>query len=274
MVLGYQEQLEQVHIYIDRFPLSKQGTFLLTHLHSDHVRIPKRFQYPIATTSPSILVSLFPHVTTTPLDLDTWYTTLSGVSYFVLRTEHAPFSCGFYFPSLGILYLGDGKMTSTLLDHVPRHLDRLLIVYDALFEDIPLGTDTQCETLCYAMYRYKTLYCRHYGILYYVSKCMSRIRFRLHSTVPQRVRLFAQLLDLVDDTSGYTLVGPGYTGVQVVPSTLWFRDKVLVDSTRVYQDGLFYRVFVNCHSSQSEIRYWKHQLPQHYTFQPLDTRPL
>jgi hypothetical protein len=273
---GYQEQLERAGIYIDYFPVGrKQGTFLLTHLHSDHVRIPSTFEHSIATTSPSILVELFPHVVATQLQLGTWGHTEKGIPYFVLPTEHAPFSCGFYFPTLHIFYLGDGKMTDTLLTYVPRHLDHLTIVYDALFEDTAFGTeDAQCDTLCYALYHYKTLYCRHYGILYYVSKCMSGIRFHIHPTVPRRVYLFARSLDLVDERSEYVLVGPGYQGMQVVPTTLWFRNHIPFDPTYIHPDGMFQRVFINCHSSQQEIRYWKDQVPPQYEFQPLVTRPL
>ena len=267
------------NIYIDYFPEKTHTTnalFLLTHVHSDHMSIPKKFRGTIYTASPaSVVAAVVPWARCVVVDVDSWQSTDNGVQYYVFNTWHAPYSCGFLFPHTTppILYLGDGRMTNELLSVVPRHLStNINIMYDALLETHVDLTDPGCKYICRALEAVPRLQCVHYGILWNIATC-TNYRFQLHHTVSPLVATVARHMGLVDDESNYCIVGRHYNGSRVLPSTLWF----IVDKSRtidqIHYDGDFVRVFAVNHSIYSEITHWKDVCAQH-TFVPIPTRPI
>lgn len=282
-----QKKLTRSRIYIDIFRTRDIGTHLLTHLHTDHARIPKTFRSEIWSTTPELVHELHPQVKTRLLVPGQWYWTYNGVPYRVLRTDHAPWSCGFYFPTLHILHLGDGQMTKQLCASVPCHYNQvapLYILYDGLLQDYPLPvTNVPCDVLCYALWHFRTVRCVHYGILATLQQCVPSLTFRLDTTVGPTVCAAAHALKMVDDSSLFLLVGSSSsnnstTRVELVPSTMWFyrRSKLglHVDPSRIYQDGRLRRVFVNGHATQAQVEQWKQRFATpSYVLLPAVTRP-
>ena len=170
-------------IYIDVFPTKVQSsksicTYFLTHLHTDHFEIPKSFCGDIYTTSPSTIVAAFLPNTCSrvyTLKFNTVYKTLyHNIEYEPFRTVHTPFSCGFLFPSLNIVYFGDSRLTYSLLQKVSKQLP-CTVLYDGLFENITFQGEenhTLMRTVLYTL-PCSAIRCVHYGILSYIRFCLA-----------------------------------------------------------------------------------------------------
>ena len=272
--------LREFGVHIDLFPKndhrSEDTTYLLTHIHKDHIQIPKTFCGTIVTTSPTELVNLFlPNVCCTiqMISIGGTYSTLTHLRYTVFSTEHAPYSCGFFFPTLQLLYLGDGRVSTITLMNIrelkPRH-----IMYDGLFENVDLCGREDTTILKDTLHTVKAIYCVHYGILWYIKKFVPNILFRCdeNSLNPLLLRTL-KLLNLYDSTSKYILLGPtcNLHIPHILPSALWFIvNKKNIQKT--YTFGFVTRVFASCHSTPSHIN--KLRSISSHTLEPIKTRPL
>jgi hypothetical protein len=233
-------------------------TFILTHMHSDHMSISQRFSHPIYTLIPlRILQPLYPAVLFIQCVENQRYGTRDGSTYFSLfRTQHTAYSCGILFPR--VLYLGDGRMDRTLLETLRG--TTLTIVYDPIFEEYPfLETVSPCRLLASALAQVPVLKCVHHGILYFLSLCSSLV-FRPDASLPPLTRIVLEDLGLLDEHSPYTLVGRSFSGPHVVASAMWHVIHEL-DPRCIFKAKGAYRVFLSCHAGPGQIKEWKTQLP-------------
>ena len=274
--------LQHYDIYIDKFPakdhLSSTCTFFLTHLHTDHFAIPLSFCGDIYTTSPlSVVTDFLPNTccSVCVLAYDTTYTTHHhNIEYRAFHTYHTPSSCGFLFPTLDLIYLGDGRMTRALMQNVPKSI--CTILYDGLFENsIVRGKEdytllrSVLETL-----PYRAIRCVHYGILSYIKACINTITFRIdEGTVPLLIQRFIHYIGLYDENSEFIIIGPGSTyKTYILPSAMWFVTHQK-DISTYHLDGDIVRIFASCHATPTQIQTWKSTFSEHH-FIPITTRPI
>ena len=255
------QTLERNYIAIDTWAVlyPAETTFLLTHVHTDHANIPKGFRHLIYASTQT--ESLFDHRAVRPILLpEHWYDTHHpNIPFKVVKTFHTIDSIGFLFPTLAVLFIGDGLVPSWPMVHRP-----LTIIYDGLYEHVhlPSPTVTQtCQQIQAALQQTPVLQLVHHGILSFLESC--RTKFRMHHTLSPLVRKTAELLQLVDHESPYVLVGRTYTLTpRVVPSSYWFtRQHPPVDLFVTHVDGDLRRVFCSLHALGSDTRRWKAALP-------------
>lgn len=263
------ERLREVHgICIDLFGAAtyadlEEPTFLLTHMHSDHMNIPQHFPHVIHTLIPlGMIVPLFKNVRFIQCTEHQLYKSAT-TTFQLFRTHHTAYSCGILFPGERVLYIGDGRMCDVFLGQTERlfrtypSVTAWTIVYDPIFEDFPfLQTVSPCALLTHVLTtRLPVLKCVHHGILFFLSQCSS-LTFRPDRTLPALTKTILASLDLLDENSTLLLVGRNYTGKHVVASAMWhviYR----MDPRCIYQAGGCYRVFLSCHALPYEIRKWK-----------------
>ena len=267
--------LETNFISIDSWsPLvPEKTTFLLTHVHTDHADIPKTFAFPVYSSVTS--GHLMEHRMLDPcLVPGRWYQThLYHIPFRVVDTVHCVDSIGFLFPTLSIMFIGDGTVPTFPL-HTP-----LTVIYDDLYEHIDRDVPSQRDS-CTLIRRTLESTCPvlqvvHHGILsFFVQSC--GMKFRLHSSLPVLVQKTALFMELEDTESPYLLVGRTYTDTQrIVPSSQWFMyqssEKVLYHD--VIPDGDKLRVFCNMHALGVQVRQWRHTYP-YIHFVPMISKAL
>ena len=285
------ECLNQHDIYIDRFPVgdhtNSYSTFLLTHLHTDHFYIPDQFCGQLCTTSPISIVTMFlPNdcCSVRLLVYNNSYTTKKGINFQPFRTRHTPYSCGFIFPSLNIIYFGDGRLTQSMHQYMPLTTDiSYTILYDGLFENKVIYGHEDHSILSHILLSptltdtYFAIRCVHYGILSYIKYCTQdfNIRFRIdYASVPLMIQKFIHHIDLYDANSKFIIIGPtkSYTHY-ILPSAMWFY--IYHKDVSIYhQDNNILRVFASCHALPSQIKEWKEKYNNVHKFHPIVTRPL
>jgi hypothetical protein len=280
--------LQTKQIYIDQFLPSdhteSDSTFLLTHLHTDHFYIPDSFCGDIYTTSPlSIVTSFLPNTCCFVIVLvygQIYKTKKYNIPYFAFPTSHTPFSCGFIFPSLNIIYFGDGRMSTSLLKYVPTYKPSQTIIYDGLFENKKVhGTEdhTLLQSILTTL-QYRAVRCVHYGILSYIKRYTKNIRFRIdYTTVPLLIQKFIHYIGLYNAESEYIIIGHNSTEYTeyILPSAMWFvvNEKDISKYHYTNKRNIL-RVFVSCHSIPKEIKNWKTKFQDMHTFVPVVTRPI
>jgi hypothetical protein len=255
------EILERHFIAIDTWaPLFPEDTtFLLSHVHTDHANIPKMFK-PVVYASIATK-TLIRHTSVWSVLLPgQWYRTQqTHIPFQVVDTMHTIDSIGFYFPSLAVLYLGDG------IEPVIPCNRSLTVIYDALYEHIDHDTPTVAQT-CTLIQETLANRCRvlqvvHHGILSFIARC-NPTTFRIHSSVPPLVQNTARYLGMVDDDSPYLLVGRAYTETQrIVPSSYWFVRDPSVDTYSVHDDGNKLRIFCSLHALGRDVKDWYTKYP-------------
>ena len=262
-------RLREVHgICIDLFGAAsyadlKHPTFVLTHMHSDHMNIPQKFPHPIYTLIPRHIIG--PLYTNVHFIECTEHHVYQGAttSFQLFRTQHTAHSCGIFFPEEHVLYIGDGKMCDAFLGQTERMFRAYppaipwTIVYDPIFEDFPfLSTVSPCSLLTHALTTlHPVLKCVHHGILFFISQCSS-LKFRADSTLSALTTTILASLGLLDANSAFLLVGRKYKGEHVVASAMWHVIYEM-DPRCIYQTGECYHVFLSCHAIPSEINKWK-----------------
>ena len=256
------ETLERNHIYIDSFQALRpaQATFLLSHMHTDHARIPKRFAYSVYASELAGL--LCDHQALRPILRPgcSYRTHLSHFPFQVLATRHTLESIGFLFPTLCVLYMGD--CTDSIIPSIPRPLT---VIYDALYEHVTRPLPTMAQTCALIRSELETCPCLqlvHHGILTFIAgSCPTR--FRLHPSVPPLVRQTAHHLHVVDEQSPYLLVGRGYTttDIRIVPSSYWFMRDVQRDPFVAHTCGSLVRIFCTLHARSDDIQTWRTSSP-------------
>ena len=268
-------------IFIDTFTRhalssTECPTFILTHMHSDHMTVSQSFSEPIYTLVPlAILGPLYPTVQFVHcVENQTYYT--PSTSFRLFRTHHTAYSCGVLFPEQRVVYLGDSRMCDVLLRQTERFIgtssEHWTIVYDPIFEHFPfLETTSPCSLLTYALRTYHpVLKCVHHGILFFLSLCSS-LKFRADPTLPPVTRTIMEDLGLLDPASTYTLVGRKYSDTHVVASALWHviygMNPGCIYETKTGSASC-YHVFLSCHAIPAEIRTWRKRFPT-YAFEPL-----
>ena len=275
------ETLERHCIAIDTWSVlvPSETTFLLSHLHTDHASMPKRFRYPVyaSVVTGALLLGADRHAMLQPvLEPGRWYRTHHHhIPFRVCSTLHTLESIGFYFPTLCVLYMGD--CTRSIIPAVERPLS---IIYDGLYEQVayPLPTiEHACTTIKKTLStRCPVLQLVHHGILSFIST-HCHMRFRLHASVSRLVERAATHLDIIDPSSPYLLVGRTYeedAGDRIVPSSFWFMRKgTPVDPFVPHVDGPKIRVFCTLHATATDIAGWRTTNP-HAHFEPLVTRPM
>jgi hypothetical protein len=270
--------LQLNHIFIDcwkRRGTDVIGDYFLTHFHTDHDTIPRTFPHPVWTSYPALLDD---RVRTCRLQSDVLAHTLrSTIPFIPFQMHHTFESIGLWFPTLYVLYLGDGRMSDQLLHRFQQQLQvPHTIVYDALMEnEAPyLFPSDTCSLLTTQLSVCPALQCVHHGILQYLYRC-KQIRWRMHSSVNNITQHWLRRKSMYDPDSPFLLVGFPCTDeiVRVVPSLLWFVIHPEKNPSEVHLDGLRYRIFCSMHASHTEITTWKAALPA-CTFEPLPTRPL
>jgi hypothetical protein len=264
------EILEKNYIAIDSWsPLFPTlTTFLLSHVHTDHANIPKTFKQIVYASDTTQTLISHPAVRSV-LTPGCWYRTHRyHLPFKVVNTMHTVDSIGFYFPSLSVLYLGDG------IEPVIPHNCPLTVIYDALYEHVDRDAPSVSESCSLIQEilskRCPVLQVVHHGILSFIAQSC-RTTFRLHSSLPALVRSTAHYLDLVDTNSPYLLVGRAYTATKrVVPSSYWFIQDPLIDLFGTYDDGDKIRVFCTLHALGRDITQWYQEYPYVY-FEALET---
>jgi hypothetical protein len=253
--------LTEHYISIDKWnPLfPDKTTFLLTHLHSDHVNIPTQFEFVIYTSQvveaiweekpPCVHASLIP---------GRWYKTFtSQIPFRVLQLNHTVESIGFLFPTLSILYLGDSLDMPPDIDH----RQSLHVIYDGIFEHIRMRTPTPDQS-CQLIHTILGTYCQklklvHHGILSFLQTCGAQ--FSLHDTISPMIKEIVILLNMYRASSPFMLVGSAYKGECIVPSSNWFftKGKHVADIEDVASDGLYHRVFCTLHATGEHVQEWR-----------------
>lgn len=273
------ETLEKHFIAIDTWSVlfPSETTFLLSHMHTDHASIPRRFQSPVyASVRTGVLLRSHERhdMIRTVLEPGHWYrTNHHHIPFRVCSTVHTFESIGFYFPTLSVLYMGD--CTHSI---IPDDIQSLSIIYDGLYETVeyPLPTiEHACATIKETLStRCPVLQLVHHGILSFLST-HCHMTFRLHASAPLLVQRAAQHLGIIDPRSPYLLVGRTYdTGDRIVPSSFWFMRKgTPVNPFVAHVDGPKIRVFCTLHATAADIAGWRAAHP-HAHFEPLVTRPL
>ena len=267
--------LSSHNIYIDKFPPGDHrfstSIFLLTHLHTDHFKIPKMFCGDIFTTSPTIIVQdMLPNTCCNvhTLQYNKEYMTKSEQVLIPFRTQHTPFSCGFIFPKLKIIYLGDGRMTMHISQYVPIDTP-MTILYDGLYENHPIiGLEPRIVLrTIFETYTCSALYCVHYGILSYIKAHDITLKFRIDETsVHPLLQFFIRYIDMYDANSPYIIIGKSAISTYlnyILPSSMWYIKKQK-NINMIYKDGSAIRIFASCHAMPLQIKRWKHEwFPMH-----------
>lgn len=262
------EALERNHISIDTWaPLfPEKTTFLLTHVHTDHANIPKKFTHPVYTSYQTRCIWHHPALQCV-LHPGQWYRTrYTCIPFLVLSTEHTFESIGFLFPTLHILYMGD--CMCSIIPSIPRNL---IVVYDGLYEHVTTLFPTMQESCCLIKQALDTtcpvIQIVHHGILSALSS-HCKLTFRIDTaSVPDIVQKAADALHMVNKNSPYLLVGRMYTnGPRIIPSSYWFmyknREKVVRDPFKIHSDGAdILRVFCCLHTRSQDIKSWKQMHP-------------
>ena len=267
------ETLERHHIAIDAYrPLfPDETTFLLTHLHADHANIPAGFTGVVYASVATGALASIPQVRAI-LEPGGWYRThRHHLPFRVVDTAHTPESIGFFFPTLAVLYVGDGTVPSFPLYR------SLTVVYDGLHEAFERPVPTMRESCALILRALRTtcpiLQATHHGILGFL-KSSCGISFRLHASLPPLVRRTARYLDMVDDQSEFTLVGRSYAATErVVPSSFSFLEDDGIDAFAAYADGDKIRVFCSLHASSRDIQAWRRDYP-FILFEPMKSRAI
>jgi hypothetical protein len=263
--------LERHFIAIDTWSVlfPDQTTFLLSHLHTDHADIPKSFKFPVYAFDAMDELLILPMVRAV-LRPNSWYRTHKHhIPFKVCKTMHTADSIGFYFPSLSVLFMGDGVQSI-----IPPIQRPLTIVYDGLYENIQRPVPTTLQA-CAHIQKLLTSQCTvlqlvHHGILSFIASSCHTM-FCLHPSTPVLVQNTARYLKIVDDSSPFMLVGRSYhDGPCIVPSSYWFMRDPLIDLFSMYREGDKLRVFCTLHALPEEIKSWKSLYPYAH-FEPLST---
>jgi hypothetical protein len=234
-------------------------TFLLSHVHTDHANIPKSFKQVVYASIATKTLINHPAVQSTLLPGQWYRTNQTQIPFQVVDTMHTVDSIGFYFPTLSVLYLGDG-IEPVIPDNRP-----LTVIYDALYEHVDRPTPSISQSCALIQSTLSTkchvLQVVHHGILSFIARCHPT-RFRLHSSLPLLVQNTAHYLDMVDEKSPYLLVGRSYTMTQrIVPSSYWFVRDDSVDTYSVQTDGDKLRIFCSLHALGRDVAAWHVQYP-------------
>jgi hypothetical protein len=261
-----EKNLVAIDMWSPLFPA--RTTFLLSHVHTDHANIPQRFVHTVYASETTQTLLDHPAVQSV-LVPGCWYRThLYHHPFKVVDTMHTMDSIGFYFPTLSVLYLGDG-----IVPIIP-HNQSLTVVYDALYEGFTRAAPSAAQSCVLIRETLQTkcpvLQVVHHGILSFIAQSC-RTTFRLHASVPRLVRKAAEYLGLVDAASPYLLVGRAYTDtVRIVPSSYWFIRKPLIDLHVIHEDGDRLRVFCTLHALGRDISQWHTDYP-YICFEALET---
>ena len=276
------EWLEERGVYIDSFRTTrdhKTATYLLSHYHTDHHRVPKQFSSAIHchyALAPLLATTTRSYVFLVPGDT---YRTVDGSTHYIpIAVEHSFESLGFWFPEWNVLFIGDGFLGPSVLgDAAAWNRLPLTVLYDDLMEPIqncPMKTQCQRLVRTFEIHGTRALATAHHGILYYVSLCRPDIRWQLHGTVDERTRRWVEILGLEDPYSTYLLVGRACTDrVCIYPSSGWFIRNPEHDKRTPHVDGNKIRIFCSLHATGDDIRQWKETF-SNWCFQPLSHRPL
>jgi hypothetical protein len=254
--------------------------YFLTHMHSDHLRIPKSFggRHVWVPAAIQTLGVVIPGSNVRYLTPGIWYhTEQSATAFTVFAVYHTFESLGVWFPALGVVYVGDGYIPDPVIQSLAASGRLHTVVYDALLEGSDLVVPCHESGLrllrAFGTSGVQTLECVHHGILQYLQTHLA-VRWRLHTTVAPLTRDWARLRGMEDPESPYLLVGKTYTGKRILPSLLWFAMEPLTrDPCVVHEDGDKYRVFCQMHPSRAEILDWKRRLPR-CVFECLASNPL
>lgn len=252
--------LERNNIAIDMFhPLfPSKCLFLLTHVHLDHLTVSKRFPYEVyASSMVDGLVDL--SCVRAILTPGEWYT-LNNVDFLVIKTRHTYESIGFYFPLLRVFYIGDG-----MVDIVPDNIRQdapLCVVYDGMFShyDREMGDVCRYVNELLTSGRYSTVCIKHHGFLsFLLDDC--GMKFKLGHDLSPLSMIVANKLDMVDETSKFTLVGVPTMGSSIILSSLWFYQLENGCKDHCQIDGPNIRIFCSMHALKSDIDRLRNRLP-------------
>jgi hypothetical protein len=283
--MDWRARLADHLIFIDEWhsEYPKKSTFLLSHFHTDHLILPKRFKCPVlASIHGKFLVpkNHWSQVRTT-LVPGTTFQSKSNVPIFIFQTDHAPESIGFLFPTLGVIYVGDAPMGPDNLDlnKLLRRFDQcpvrpLQIVYDNLYEQETRWPkfpprDESCRQIRKLLRVYPNIHFAHHGLLAFVTQNCP-LKLKLDVSVKSEVtRNAMEALDLEDDTSSYRLVGRNFSEDYILVSSLWFMHTGN-NPAILYRDSerKCLRVFCSMHASRQEILDVKRQF-SHLEFHPV-----
>lgn len=271
------EVLERNHVAIDTWHVLEpdKTTFFLTHLHGDHAHFPRDFTHRVYASH--VVAHLADHVCLRPtLVPGCWYEAdVTHIAFQVLPVQHAPESIGLYFPSLQVVYMGDG-IASSLPPERP-----LTVVYDDTLVRYRRTAPTpreSCALIRATLQRCPTLQVVHHAILYALFQCShdaaKPLRFRIDPGLPALVQRTARYLRMEDERSEFLLVGrKSAVAPRIVPSLAWFALDEARDPFVVHADGDRLRIFCCLHALPRDLR----RLEQTYNwayFEPLGVTPL
>jgi len=177
------------------------------------------------------------------------------------KTDHSPESIGFYFPSLDLVYIGDGRITTSY------PLPASYILYDALYENELFPSRSTEESMITLLNAVKTtgicyLHLPHHGTLSLLQRYQINVRLDdsilLHPFIPR----MASALGLVCPTASFILVGMDFPYEYIRLSSNWFHIQQKDPSIVQYDDyDSIYRVYYTNHATSEEIKNYKKQFP-------------
>lgn len=273
----WQKRLAEKLIFIEEWtsPKPSESTFLLSHLHSDHLNVKKGFKYRIHTSklAQGFIPDKYKHQVIPDLVPGTFYLSEKyKVPIYVFSTYHAPESIGFLFPTLGVFYVGDAPMGKDTLDmdfllsHYKNCLNLpLQIIYDNVYEKetrFPIfpTRESSCAQIRKLLDFCPKVHFVHHGLLNFISLSCP-VKFAVHESMGSELMKNAiNVLDLLDNNSKYTLVGKSYQGDHIVVSSMWFIHRKQ-NPKLIYRDGHRWRIFCSMHASPDEVVQIKNEYP-------------
>ena len=249
-------------VHVDNFkldPTEKIKVFLVSHAHRDHVPSSlKRFPFPIYCSR--LTATMVEHPEKFILHPDKWYE-INGIKIYVFETVHCPGSIGFFFPKYDVMYLGDTRVSTSLLKTI-HSLDPGKILYDnthQMFEGMFPSVETSAIMLQQIISemqisrKKKTIYLclPHIGSILLIS--LLNIKVNCDDSLKPTVRDLLHTMNLVDEDSQVTAVGMKFKGINIMPSSQYFVVNELDPHTVLYINKNETRVFASFHAGKSEL---------------------
>jgi hypothetical protein len=252
-------------IHVDNFQfdsIEKVNLFLLTHGHSDHSKSSlKRFK-PMVYCSylTSLLINHKPVIYLVP---NQWYE-VNKIHFYVFETVHCPGGLGFFFPDLGILHLGDSRISPSLLT-LFKELKPQIILYDnthsyykGMFPSIETSSMLLNSVIKEELEEKKKPTIRlcvpHIGALLLLHLLHLKVKPEIDSLKPH-VLIMLEALKLRDDKSPVIIVGMKADNIEIMPSSQYFVINKLDPNHIVFDKAKnnLIRLFASFHAGFSEI---------------------
>jgi len=243
-------------ICIDDFRLHKEcQTHILTHAHSDHMIIPKKFRTPILCSP--LTATLTRHPQLQPVKTG-WYNDM-----YIFRTNHVPGSIGMFYNNT--LHVCENRLTEKQLDKIVKSIaghDVYSIIYDDYLENTSLWSQrlpsfVQSQNMFKKLIGNRSVHVilRHFGMINCLPKNMSYrwhrepdssrehiiVRAASHLKLSKRAKI-TLCFESVEDADMTIIPGIGY-----------FRHHELPVTSCVEDDNGYWHVPLSCHANSDHF---------------------